>query len=316
MLKNELKSLGISQIEDIHDDILNVWEKLNNRKNAILIDSTANISVRNFLSKYLTNIPIIHTSLYSQGRMAVMIVEANDKNPRIDDLLTLIYLEALSNVRLRDMLFSENAVYRSIGQGCGSYTTICPDSIISLSAAGMAVKIQQYLSQSLPQVGEISIGYVDSEGMSIYWEKIICEKVGILPPDHETDFEIRILPNVIRTMNNLSERAYPSETGGALIGHISLTNNVIIVSDLIEPPDDSKSSPNYFELGRRGLKASVKDIETKSNGLLTYVGTWHSHPTGGRASSLDINTKERLYELRGYEPTVCLIWTPKGIIKV
>ncbi len=49
---------------------------------------------------------------------------------------------------------------------------------------------------------------------------------------------------------------------------------------------------------------------------VTYLGTWHSHPRGGTASGTDKDTAVRLLFVRHYEPTVCLIWTPNGLIQV
>ena len=102
------------------------------------------------------------------------------------------------------------------------------------------------------------------------------------------------------------------ETGGVLIGRISLTRRCITISRLIEAPPDSRRSPNLFVLGTKGLQRKVKEIHDKSSGFLNYVGTWHSHPKGGQPSELDKKSLEQMKKLRFGAPAVSLIWTPAG----
>lgn len=284
------------------------------KKNLIIIDSTASLAVRNFLSTTPHPYPIIHTSLYNNSMFALFVSESKDRNPRLDDLLVKVYSKSLKNNFIRNSLFTEQSVNISIGQGCGSYTTIAPDSRISLVAAGMAAKIQYYINNGMPECGEILIGKVDNYDMGIEWDKISCEKVIIIPPT-DNDWEIRIHQNVIEQIETESTQYSPLETGGALIGHISDVNQCITICDLIPPPEDSIRSKTQFDLGIQGLREKVIDIIKKTNGLLTYVGTWHSHPFGGRASNLDKRTKERIKYLRNISPTACLIWTPSEILR-
>lgn len=69
-------------------------------------------------------------------------------------------------------------------------------------------------------------------------------------------------------------------------------------------------------LGTEGLEEQIKSIEKKTNGKVTYLGTWHSHPHGGNASDTDDNTYNKLLFVRNYEPTVCLIVTPQDVLQV
>ncbi len=283
-------------------------------KNLVIIDSTASLAVRNFLSTTPQPYPIIHTSLYNHSKFALFVAESNDRNPRLDDLLVKVYSQCLKNEIIRTSLFTEQSVRMSTGQGCSSYTTIAPDSRISLAAAGMAAKIQHYISNGMPECGEIFIGTIVYNDMGIEWKRISCEKIKVIPPT-ETDWEIRIHQNVVEQIEAESRHYSSLETGGALVGHISDANQCITICDLIPAPEDSKRSRTQFDLGIQGLREKVLEVIKKTNGLLTYVGTWHSHPFGGTASDLDKRTKERIKELRNISPTACLIWTPGGILR-
>jgi len=308
-----LMSIGVKS-KVIKKDIRNCANKITNSD--LIIDSTASLSVRNFLTKTMINGSIIHTSLYNNSKLAIMLTESANRNPRIDDLMCSIYQYCLTDDDLVASFFSEQNIRASIGQGCGSLTTICPDSRISLCASGMSSKIQYYISNGISDNGEILIGNISDDDMSINWKQFKCYNVYILSARNDDEFEVRIFESVIKKMKNISEKYTPDEYGGVLIGNISFINRTITVTSLIDAPKDTKSSKYLFILGKKGLTNKIKKVENKTNGLITYLGTWHSHPFGGSASKTDQNTNYKILILRDYEPTVCLIWTPEGIIRV
>ena len=90
----------------------------------------------------------------------------------------------------------------------------------------------------------------------------------------------------------------------------------ITITGLIPAPPDSIERPDLFILGVEGLEMKIKNTEKKTNGKVTYLGTWHSHPFGGSASQTDKKTFKKLLFVRNYEPTICLIVTPYQIIMV
>ncbi len=308
-----LTSIGVKS-KVIKEDIRNCANKLTNSD--LIIDSTASLSVRNFLTKTMINGSIINTSLYNNSKLAIMLTESANRNPRIDDLMCSIYQYCLIDDDLVASFFSEQNIRASIGQGCGSLTTICPDSRISLCASGISSKIQHYISNGIPENGEIFIGKVSEDDMSVNWEQLPCDNVHILSSRNNDEFEVRIFESITKQMKEISEKYSPKEYGGVLIGNISTINRTMTVTDLLDAPEDSLFSETLFEVGKLGLRKKVKDIEVKTNGLLTYIGTWHSHPFGGNPSPKDKKTKMKIIILRDYEPTACLIWTPNGIIRV
>jgi hypothetical protein len=108
----------------------------------------------------------------------------------------------------------------------------------------------------------------------------------------------------------------PNETGGVLMGTVFQYPKRIVISKLVKAPEDSKEQENLFVLGTQNLCKNIHNIENKTNGKVTYLGTWHSHPRGGGASFIDKITFEKLLNVRNYEPTVCLIITPNELLIV
>jgi integrative and conjugative element protein (TIGR02256 family) len=106
----------------------------------------------------------------------------------------------------------------------------------------------------------------------------------------------------------------PNETGGALLGSVFLYPRTVVITDIIDAPPDSVETPTLFRLGVEGLKQKIKNTEKWTNGKVTYLGTWHSHPHGGKASPTDEGTFRKLLFVRNYEPTVCLIITENEVV--
>lgn len=286
------------------------------QRGGVIIDSTANLAIGNYLAQTLVKGRLIQTALYAHGKMGILTVEGANRNPRIDDLMCRLYSQGLSSDHLHNSLFREQRTLLSLGQGCGSYSVQATDSRISLVAAGMAAYTQKLMSTEFPKAGAVYVGDVDSNDMGVKWSALdVGPTVVVTAPDSD-NWEVRLLHHVVEEMSRRSSESDGNETGGVLVGRISMPLRCLTVTNLLPPPEDSIMTPTLFQLGTKGLRAEVEGILDKTNGVLTYLGTWHSHPRGGGASATDSGTKARLLVLRDYEPTVCLIWTPGGIIRV
>jgi len=281
-------------------------------ESAIVVDSTASLAVRNALARSTPGESVVHCSMYDNGRLGLMCIEGDGHNPRSDDLILTQLYKAANCPDLRRQMFEEAAARMATGQGCGSMTVTAPDWRISLHGAGMAARIAK-LTQESSSHGEVLLAQVGEDDMSAAWSRFeLGETIAIADAFNE-DWDVRVVATVAEEMKRAAEASRPDETGGVLIGHVSYSNRCMTVVDLLPPPADSTQSPTLFVLGTEGLKQQIEAIERKSNGVFTYLGTWHSHPLGGEQSKTDGDTLGRIIFLRDYEPTVCLIWTPGGI---
>jgi len=121
------------------------------------------------------------------------------------------------------------------------------------------------------------------------------------------DWEIRIFQNVLDEIKIESKKWNDLETGGILIGHISIPTQTIVITGQIEAPEDSERGKNKFNSGVKGLSEKLTSIEKSSAGMITQLGTWHSHPNSSSSpSSIDLGSKRKMYEDRNNMPTVCL----------
>lgn len=280
-----------------------------------IIDSTASLSVRAYLMGQKCLPPIISCGLYGGGKLGVMFVEGKDGRTSLDDLWAYLYLYSLEHDWLQKILYSEQKNSVPIGQSCRSHTVVMSDANLSMFAASMSLRIQRILEDGFPDSGEITLNRIGDE-CSFIPERLSISNSTEVQAITKKEWNVRVLHSVIDRMKKQSLAAGENETGGCLIGSVFLPAKSIVVTDILLPPPDSTASPSLFILGKEGLKERVKTIERKTNAKVTYLGTWHSHPHGGTVSDTDKNTTQRLLFVRNYEPTVCLIWTPEGVIQI
>ena len=79
------------------------------------------------------------------------------------------------------------------------------------------------------------------------------------------------------------------ETGGILLGGYDLGQRTVFVTAALRSPRDSKASRTYFDRGARGVKETIEAAERITMSHITYVGEWHTHPTGCNSALSDLD---------------------------
>lgn len=304
-------SIGRIPAETVKKNAFNV-DYSNSR---MIIDTTASLAVRNFLMSRTDLPPTISCSLYRKGRCGLLLIENKDRTSRLTVMWAYLYHRSLSDAEIRKTLFSQNLDGVLIGQSCSSQTLVVDDARISLMAATMSLRIQEVLETGLPDKSEILISEYD-DNYSLTSKTYVVPEFTKLKSKKERDWEVYISAPVIDKMRELMHEKEPNETGGALLGSVFLYPKAIVITDLIKAPPDSIETPALFVMGIEGLEQEIKKTERITKGKVTYIGTWHSHPHGGGASSTDRGTFKKLLFVRNYEPTVCLIITESQVIMV
>ncbi|RKI75419.1 hypothetical protein D7V90_22940 [bacterium 1xD42-87] len=91
------------------------------------------------------------------------------------------------------------------------------------------------------------------------------------------EIEIIINNKVLEDLNKLFEFCQRFETGGILLGKFSRKKKIIEVDEIHEIKATNSSCVTY----RRNVDMAQKIIDKRwkeTNGLLNYVGEWHTHP--------------------------------------
>lgn len=279
-------------------------------KNSLVIDSTASINVKETLASLpeaQNGSRIFQTGLYSEGKLGFITIEGKGRNPRVDDLHAAISDMAIENKPISKPLMGSGDGFQrhSTGQGCGSYTMVIPDTKISLHAAAMAERARKAYEGDIHDDGEILLGLMDDKGMSLKWEASTLDRTRVVKLGNPA-WELRVLAPAFESMEQEVGKWPDVETGGVLIGRLSLARKCAIVTRILEAPPDSVRTSSLFVLGVEGLRGKIANI-AKSSGL-TYLGTWHSHLFGSAPSGIDTATLEKIKELKLGIPAFNLIW--------
>jgi len=322
MLAKEIKYLH-QKAEPCFDDIIDRCKQVHDggvsfpKDSRLIIDTTGSTAVREMLASLpLEQIPgrLMHAALFEQGKVGIMAIEGLSRNPNISDLVIRFWDERIDDNDLHKR-FSKNSdalTRQEIGLGCGSHTMVMTDMRVSLFSAGIAERARQVMENGASPSGELWIGLLDDYEISFKWEQITLHETVALKKNGSNGWEVRILKKAVDQIENEIKLWDKVETGGVLIGRISLSRHCITISRVLDAPSDSERSESRFVLGVDKLTKRVIEIRKKSGNTLTYVGTWHSHPKGGHASSIDKIALQKISQLRFGFPTLGLIWTPSG----
>lgn len=250
--------------------------------------------------------------LYGQGRVAVLLLEGPGRSPRCDDLMAELYALCKQQDSLRDALGSGSRDPRRvfIGDNCASFTMPMSDSTLSRATAMMAMQVEHWLAQGVPESGGVFVGL--SSGIGMQWQEVEVSAATVLESPASLGWSVRLSAKVVQTMAEDANHFKPLETGGVLLGHVDEFSKIISISALADAPPDSTRSKTEFKLGTQGLEAALNTARENSIGYLRYVGTWHSHPMGGQHSGTDKKTLALLALFAAGAPMVSLVWTPKG----
>ena len=92
-----------------------------------------------------------------------------------------------------------------------------------------------------------------------------------------------------------ADSSVPDETGGILLGYWTVEFQEAIVVYAVGPGPCAKRSPaNFYPDGEYHWRV-IEEIFTATNGKVTYLGDWHSHPLGGgKLSWLDRSTLKKI----------------------
>jgi integrative and conjugative element protein (TIGR02256 family) len=314
ILQKAMFELGLKNIQIEDKNIFDIVS-IGTSSEDIIIDSTASISVNNFLTKQAFRGRLIHTSLYHNGTIAFIGMEGKDRKVKIIDMIAYMYHLCTEDKEIAKKITDTHASYQSIGQGCGSFTTICSDATISISSAGMSNLIQNKIDNGFSDNGELALGQMVQNNLGMTWNIKHFEplETRTIKGVQDENWEIRIFKHVLESIKEESLKWNDLETGGILIGHISIPTQTIVVTGQLEAPEDSERGRTKFSSGVKGLSQKIQEIEHLSAMMITQLGTWHSHPNSSSSPSfIDLSSKKQMYKDRNNMPTVCLIWSHSG----
>ena len=108
--------------------------------------------------------------------------------------------------------------------------------------------------------------------------------------------QIHVNADLVRALERESERHYPSETGGVLLGFANPNHDEQIkIVCQIGPGPMAAHKPFHFEPDSKWQKRWIAKTYEESDRIVTYLGDWHTHPRGsGTPSPIDRSTAKEI----------------------
>lgn len=239
----------------------------------IILDMSASLSVARYLCHDVeAKGRRVSLFLNPSGTALTLLAEDPARQVPLDALEMQSYRAICSRSELEGF-FSTNDRLR-VGQSCRDLSVSIPQDLVALHAAIASHALKQVSQSERPQ---ISIWQVDRENCAITPLEIEPDQVRKEEAGHwivHTDSHLR------QKLEGLRQQELPDETGGVLIGSYDMQRKIVYVVETIPAPGDSEGWPTGFVRGTKDLQARVEAIGSGTNGMLQYVGEWHSHPDG------------------------------------
>ncbi|MCP4470446.1 MAG: hypothetical protein GY815_07135 [Gammaproteobacteria bacterium] len=283
-----------------------------------IIDATADLRAVNYLDRLHQNRPVMRAEIANQGRLGLLSVEGSERNPRLGDLVPMLYISALNWPEISAWLQQEStSSAMSIGMGCTSASMLASDSLIALHASAFMPAINVRITGAAEKNGGFGINLVDEHWQPTGWTWLEVPPFEIFPIEPTEPvpepWEMRIHPEVLKRIKNEADSAQPRETGGFLYGTYSVQSRSFTVVEAIEVAPQ-KASATSLVLPPAGNSAAEKRILACCGTTIKCLGTWHSHGSGDATWSVRDQAQAAKFAKMNQmtpQPTVMMIVAPK-----
>jgi integrative and conjugative element protein (TIGR02256 family) len=237
----------------------------------MILDLSASVTVARHLA-HASGYPGRRLSVFLTPTAEDLILLAEDTGRTVPlDSLEMQYYRAIATDPRLDGHFKPRDGRRRYGQSCRDVTSDIPQDLVALHAATASRAIKAMCST---EDASIAVWRTDADGN--------VHRVDVRPAKairHTmADWTVCFDAILVQRLAELREAKLPKETGGVLLGSFDLEKRLVYIVDTIPSPTDSEEWPTLYIRGCRGLRAKVDDVAARTDGMLEYIGEWHSHP--------------------------------------
>ena len=267
----------------------------------VVIDATASWPVALHMEARRVSVPVGNPIIASMGlghhaqRALLHIVRQNHPGA-FADVARKAKIEAIRGSGLKhfvDDFWSNNPeAYFQPEPGCSEPTFVGSNAEVAALVGMMVTKLSRELTKgdsssasshlfTLPGV-EIRDG--ERRERDFHFSPDVCLTENI------ENYEIRISPHAWADLQAWIQRSArlngrEVETGGHLFGERDDAAKVLWVSEVTEPPPDSRASASEFVCGVEGVQTATNQKNKFSRGSVSFIGMWHTHPNGNPTPS-------------------------------
>lgn len=249
----------------------------------LIIDASTDIDFPRATS-FQDELPrLASTFISSDGQRSVLLLEDASRTIRLRSLESQYYralikhdFGAVDDAREMRTFWS--------GASCRDISLVLPYSRVMGHASTLVEQIREALSSDVARISiwkrKDSLGGVVAHDFPVYSEKI--ESVG--------EYQVSIDAGLLDDLQTMRSACLPHETGGVLLGYHDFNLNMIVIVAALPAPPDSQAGPTFFVRGSQGCFEAVETASRQTDGMVRYIGEWHSHPDGhsSQPSATDI----------------------------
>lgn len=239
----------------------------------IILDMSASVTVARHLA-HAPDYPARRVSVFLSptGEDLVLLAEDAERTIQLDSLEMQYYRAIATDPRLKGH-FKPRDGRRRYGQSCRDVTSDIPHDLVALHAANASRAFKSVCSTGAVR---IVVWRADSDGnvrrVDVGPAKTIRHGIA--------DWSVCVDSFLVHRLAELREAKLPRETGGVLLGSFDLEKRLVYIVDTIPSPPDSQEWPTLYIRGCRGLRTKVDEMAARTDGMIEYIGEWHSHPRG------------------------------------
>jgi proteasome lid subunit RPN8/RPN11 len=237
--------------------------------------------------------PAVRIAAYVTASKRHLVVMSEDRlrSTRLDDLDVMFATACAIQEGFEDVLAANDERAVRYAGGCSDVTTVLAADVIDLFAGVVTSRVKALIAEP---ASSLRVWALDASGPTVACSQVVVSAVDVI--DTPVGWSIRVSSDVVDQMLARRSDRLPNETGGVLIGAFDVHERIVYVTGMLPSPPDSEEWPGSYVRGSRGLYAQVRAIEERSGGEVTYVGEWHSHPSGccSMLSAVDISALDDL----------------------
>lgn len=268
-----------SPVEAIVDKINNFENPLIEKaieKANLLIDVTTTTDAPRSLTLRDLPIRIVTVFINRSGRDSVLIAEDKAHIIRVDHIEPQYYFYILNENWGKKHLVANNG-NMWVGKGCRDISTKISFEDIYIHAGRLSKEVRNISEKTEANI----VIHVTDDSENIKRYEYPIYKIKIIASN---EWKIIINELIETKLYGFRKNKLPNETGGIVVGYHDYKNKTIYIVDVFSSPSDSIEFPNSFIRGKNGIDEQLDNIDTLSQGKVTYIGEWHSHP--GQCSTL------------------------------
>ena len=241
----------------------------------VILDMSASVAVARHLALE-TDSPARRLSLFlnPSGSALVLLAEDRDRTVSLDQLEMQYYWALTTHEQLSHHLARPDRI--RYGRSCRDISSRISNVAVTIHAGIGADAVRRILKQT--EAGAF-VWRLDESDCTVTRIPVDIQPMRRLDVAGFTVFVSELLAETLRI-----QRAgkLPNETGGVLIGDCDMQRRRIHLVGSIAAPPDSVEWPTHYIRGSRGLRKEVATISERTDGMLRYLGEWHSHPDAAR----------------------------------